>query len=138
MIIRRITINGQHYGSPDDMPPDVRRAYEAALQAVAPRRAGDPASETTHAITGPNASLVTRTMVSVKHGKAGELPPDVRRSLNSGAPGTVRTFVRLENPPPEQPVPIEAGSAQAKARQFLANLIFWVIVALVLWAFLDR
>jgi hypothetical protein len=64
-----ITVNGQHYDSPDEMPPNVRRLYELALQAATPAATSAPGEphegESTHVIAGSgfgvNTRIVTRT-----------------------------------------------------------------------------
>jgi hypothetical protein len=81
MITGRITVNGQHYDSPDEMPPSVRQMYELALKATQPALDGAQGSESTQVITGRglgmNASIVTHEKVIVKKNVA-DLPPDLR------------------------------------------------------------
>src|SRR6476661_4485505 len=82
----RITINGQHYDSPEAMPPDVRRTYEDAMRAMVPSPASGPSGGSTQVFTGHagpiGASVVVNRIITVNnrtYGSIDELPPDVRR-----------------------------------------------------------
>ena len=163
----RITVNGQHYDGPEDMPPDVRRVYEEAMRAVAPQLG--QASETVFSARSGlvNTNIVIRKNVFVKNQKYNsldEMPPEVRQlaenalrqgGATGGDPSTRKGLhfsmnVGVSQPSspagPDatqayRPLPIEptsASSSRIKAQHVLWGLIFWVAVALVLWAFLGR
>ena len=163
----RITVNGQHYDSPEDMPPDVRRVYEEAMRAVAPQLG--QASETVFSARSGlvNTNIVIRKNVFVKNQKYDSLdamPPEVRQlaenaleqaGVSTGVPSPGKGLhfsVNVGVSPPSspagpdatqayRPLPIEptsASSSRIKAQHVLWGLIFWVAVALALWAFLGR
>ncbi len=44
---REIVVNGKKYGSPDEMPPDIRRSYEEAMASLAPDEGAAPPSRGT-------------------------------------------------------------------------------------------
>jgi len=155
----RITINGQHYESPDEMPPDVRRQYEEALRLIGPALAGAKGSDTTRVIAGPSdhgtkSNIVIRKTIVVNnrtYKNADEMPPEVRRFVENGlqATGTtgsapiasgshmtvdvgrpgVGAFVDFSPRPAGQPRPID----QSKARDIVWGLLSWVVIGLVLW-----
>ena len=164
---RSITINGQRYDSPETMPAEVRRAYEEALRIMGTSLATPQPSDTTDVHTsqigpGMTATIVTRRTVHTNeklYGAAGELPPDacqlmqkfppsgesasrpggsnLRVSFELGSP-KANAFVRVERPSPEEPHPFASWSSRPDARRIVFDLVFWVVVALVLWAFLDH
>jgi hypothetical protein len=108
----RITVNGQHYGSAEEMPPEVRRQYEEAMQRMGRALAGIE-SGTTQVVThsGGAGLQVTQT--------------------------TRRTYVHVD---PSQPgaLPIQPSNAPSEGRRFVYDVAFWVIVALALWFWLGR
>ena len=166
MSVRRITVNGRHYGSPEEMPPDVRRQYEEAMRRMGAALADGKASDTTQVITGPvgssgQGSIVVRQTVVVnqaKHGSPGEVPPEVRRLLERArqAPGTAGASVatmnvtveaggpklrRGDSGRPAAPLgelPLVPSDVQSKARDLVWNLAFWVAVALAVGFWLAR
>jgi len=85
----RITINGQHYESPDAMPPDVRRIYEEAMRTIDPSVASGQEGGTTEVRTaqggfaglGLKTNIVVRNKITVNdrtYGSIDELPADLR------------------------------------------------------------
>jgi hypothetical protein len=165
-----ITINGQHYGSPEEMPADVRRTYEEAMRAIGPAVASGNPSGMTQVFSGSsglgmNASVVVRKSITVNnrtYQSLEEMPPDVRQFVErglqqaSGTTGTtgataagrhftvntgdvhVRTSMDPGSPFSSSYQPIEPRPLDPAAKQFLVNLIFWVLGALLFWTFLGR
>jgi len=86
----RIVVNGREYGSVDEMPPDVRQAYQRMRSGLVDSdRDGMP-----DMFEGKKANVVsvTRRKIVVngrEYGSVDEMPPDVRRSFEraSGAAG---------------------------------------------------
>jgi hypothetical protein len=79
----RITINGQHYDSPEAMPPDVRRAYEEAMRTLGPGLAKGGSTRLLTEHSGRlGGDVVVNHVVTVNqrtYGSIDELPPHVRR-----------------------------------------------------------
>lgn len=158
MGIEGITFNGQRYGSVEQMPPHVRREYEEVMRTVAPLLAGEGDTKAipgTPLVPGSEGNIVMHRTITVDHRtfrSLDEMPPDVRRLFEQriqgagapvrdpGKPGLSFSFhlgrsnVRpsLGSLLPETTRPIEP------ARQFLSSLVFWVVLALILWALLGR
>jgi hypothetical protein len=162
----RITIDGQAYESPDEMPPDVRRQYEEALRMIGPALAGGKRSDTTQVTTdqaglGLDSNIVIRRTIVVNnrtYKSAEGMPPEVRQFVESGlrATGTtgaapvaggphaavevgrprVRAFVDYSPTPPAPPLPIDPTDRDSKARDIVWGLISWVVIGLVLWTLL--
>ncbi len=70
----RITFNGHEYGSPDEMPPEIRQAYERAMAAV---RSG------TSSMLTPRVNIKVSTNVRFVHDghsydSVDEMPPGIR------------------------------------------------------------
>jgi len=157
----RITVNGQHFDSPDEMPPEVRRMYEMALKA-APGLAGGQTTESTTQVFGSPAGLgmnVVRTTKIVVNkrsdGSLEKLPPDVRQlaeeALRDGAgsqrPG-VRVSVQINRPqgaealaskPAPQSAfvsglvrPIEPSSVKSGLRSLLTTAAWLILGGLAL------
>jgi len=82
---QKIVVNGREYGSVDEMPPDVRQAYERMRSALVDSdRDGVP-----DMFEGKNANVVrvTRQKVVVngrEYDGVGEMPQDVRRAFERG------------------------------------------------------
>jgi hypothetical protein len=107
MAATRITINGQHYDSPDAMPPDVRRTYEEAMRTVGASPASGQDGGSTQVFMGQagshlGASLVVNKIITVNdrtYGSVDELPPDVAPisppQLTASAPRARSAFRRL-------------------------------------------
>jgi hypothetical protein len=107
-----ITVNGQHFGSPDEMPPDVRRQYEEAMRRMESALAGQ-GSGTTQVVT---------------HSREGglQVTQTTRRSYLNVSPSLPTAL------------PIRPSNAPSEGRRFVYDLAFWVIVALALWFWLGR
>jgi len=158
----RITINGRDYGSPDEMPPDVRRQYEGALRAMSAALAAGKGSDTRQTITGHAGEIQSSIVIrKTSYQSPDEMPPEVRQLFESqrragmtGKPSTApgrsvaledgRSNIKLvvstsgSSPPTRRMFPVESSNVQGQARQFVWDLVFWVVVALILWTFLDR
>ena len=161
-----ITINGRHYRSPDEMPPDVRQQYEEALRTIGSALASRQGSDTTEVVTGPtgldvNSNLVIRKTVMVNgrtYKSTDEMPPEVRQiveqaqGMTSGAASAsglqaavdagrtkFGTFIHVgDATPPARLLPLEPSNVRSKAQDFLSDLVFWVVVVLLIWALLGR
>jgi hypothetical protein len=162
----RITINGQHYDSPEAMPPDVRRLYEEAMRTLGPKLGSGPRGGTTQVFTGHaghlGGSLIVNKTVTVNdrtYGSVDELPPDVRKmyedalqgatpqgtrpttrvhvSLNMAGP-QIRTLDDAGRRPAPPPLPIEPSTLESRIRNIPVTLAIIILVALVLWARLGR
>ena len=85
MNINRITINGQQYNSPDEMPPDVRALYDNAIQAMGNALPGGKPGDTTVFTTRGgllSTNIVVRKNITVndkKYKSLDEMPPEVRQ-----------------------------------------------------------
>lgn len=165
MIHNRITINGQHYDSPEAMPPDVRRMYEQAMRAMALSSASGQPGGSTQVFTGQagdfGASMVVNRVIAVNdrtYGSVDELPPEMRklyedpaRSASGQATHQPKTglhvSINLAGPkvrtdsgrsPTPVPLPIDASSTEARIRDIPASLAVLVVIVLVLWFLLGR
>jgi len=164
----RITINGQHYDNPDEMPPDVRRLYEQAMRTAESSLSGGQSGGSTQVFTSKagdlGASLVVNRTVIVNdrtYGSVDELPPDVRRlyddAVKSGnqQTGTAhpktsfhvsvnfggsqgRTGADSTRPGSPVPLPVESSHLESDIRRLPLSLAILIGIALVLWAFLGR
>jgi hypothetical protein len=108
----RITVNGQHYGSPDEMPPDVRRQYDEAMRMMGTALAGKGSG--------------TTQVVTHSHGGGLQVTQTTRR-----------TYLDF-NPSQPTPLPIQPSNAPSEGRRFVYDIAFWTIVALALWLWLGR
>ena len=107
----RITINGQHYDSPDAMPPDVRRLYDEAMRTMGASLAkGMPGGSTPAGAPAPRRK--TGFNVSVNLTGPGE---------RSGSPA---------------PLPFDPTSTEARLRALPMSLAILIGIGLILWAFL--
>ncbi len=94
-----ITINGRHYRSPDEMPPDVRQQYEEALRTIGSALRSSKGSEATEVVTGQpgldaHTNIVIRRTVTVNgrtFKSTDEMPPELRRLVATGFPARVTT-----------------------------------------------
>jgi hypothetical protein len=143
----RITVNGQHYGSPDEMPPDVRRQYEEAMRLIGPALAGK-GSGTTQVVThshggGLQGNIVINKTVTVNNRTfdgVEKMPADLRQFFEGGLQATQasgRTYLDF-NPSQPTPLPIQPSNAPSEGRRFVYDIAFWVLVALALWLWLGR
>lgn len=163
----KITVNGQQYDSPDAMPPDVRRIYDEAMRAVGPALAGGQTSDSTQVLGGQllpgvKGNVVIHRTITVNNQtmkNIDELTPELRQrvqaglqqaggaagegakagfhvSLNLGRPD-MRTVYDPGGTTPAMMRPIEPGSLSPGARRFIGSLIFWVVVGLLAFAFLE-
>ena len=74
----KIIFNGQEYNDPEEMPSDVRQAYEAAMNMVSQRNSG---------AAGPKVNINVKTNIRfVFQGKtynsSDEMPPEVRAAYD--------------------------------------------------------
>ena len=157
-----ITVNGQHYESPDEMPAEVRRQYDEAMRAIGPALPAGTVSDSTHVLGGSagpgvHGDVVIRKTIMVNQQtfkSVDEMPLEARRLYENAvarattegaasAPGLhltlrvgrpkLRAFVESGVSTPPRPIEPSNG-----ARHLLWHLVFWVALALVLWAFLRR
>jgi hypothetical protein len=166
MAENKITINGQEYDSPEAMPPDVRRMYDAAMRTMSASLASGQSGESTQVFTGRagdhiGASMVVNRVVTVNKrtfGSAGELPPDVRQqyedALKAADPQATHPKFSLHvsvnvgktgggtlgdpSGMSPTPLPIEDSSTESKIRGLPMSLAILVVIGLVLWALLGR
>ena len=161
MTNNRITINGQQYDSPEEMPPDVRRMYEEAMRTLGSSLASGQSGGSTQVFTGHagqsiEASVVVNRVITVNnrtYGSVDELPPDVRQLYESTLKGTTsqvshpKTSVHMslsvggrkshdESITP--PLPIESSTTESTIRSLPTSLAVIVVVGLVLWFLLGR
>jgi hypothetical protein len=92
----RIVVNGREYGSVEEMPPDVRQAYERMRSAVVDSD-GDGVPDR---FEGKDANFVsvTRQRIVVngrEYGSVEEMPPDVRRAFESAREATGAGRIRM-------------------------------------------
>jgi hypothetical protein len=166
MGIDRITINGQHYDSPEAMPPDVRRMYDEAMRTAGPSLASGQSGGSTQVFTGQagriGASVVVNRNIVVNdrtYGSIDELPTEVRQlyedTLKGAAPHASTTYpktslhvsVNLGRPQirapddsgrPPTPLPIEPSSIESRIRGIPMSLAITVAIGLILWFLLGR
>jgi len=100
----RITINGQEYDSPEQMPPDVRQLYE---QAMARAKAGGPGVKVDTVRFNPTFTF-----------RIGAPP-------GSDAPSPPRT--------PGAPRPIEPSGIEASIRSFVITVLTLVALSVAWW-----
>jgi hypothetical protein len=104
----RITINGQEYDSPDQMPPDVRKIYDGALAMGAPLLADRDGNGVPDVLEGKGgfkfAAQVARAVLvnGIQYKSPEEMPPDVRQhyeqamaKVKSGGTGVKIETVRF-------------------------------------------
>ncbi len=73
-----IRINGKDYNRPEDMPPEIRAAYERAMASLggrSPQLTAGPAASYGDAATPPTSTI---TFNGQHYGSADEMPADVR------------------------------------------------------------
>jgi len=161
MTNNRITINGQHYDSPEAMPPDVRRMYEEAMRTLGSSLASGQSGGSTQVFTGHagqsiGASVVVNRVITVNdrtYGNVDELPPDVRQLYEDALKGrtaevsrpktSVHVSLNMSGRPSHDesntpPLPIESSTTESTIRSLPTSLAITVVIGLVLWFFLGR
>jgi hypothetical protein len=161
----KITINGQHYDSPEAMPPDVRRTYDDAMRAAGSSLASAQTGGSTQVFTGHagdhiGASLVVNRIVTVnnrRYGSVDQLPSDVRQLYDDAIKGagpqathpktSLHISVNLTGPQvrapgdssgSQPPLPIEPSSTESRIRDIPVSLAILTVIALILWSLLGR
>jgi hypothetical protein len=163
MSINRITINGQHYDSPEAMPPDVRRIYDEAMRTAGSSPVSGESGGSTQVFTGQaghmGASVVVNRSVTVNdrtYGSIDELPPEVRRLYEDSRKGmasrastthpktSLHVSVNLgrrtfdDSSRSTGPLPIEPSSIESRIRDIPMSLAITVAIGLILWFLLGR
>jgi hypothetical protein len=81
-----ITINGKTYSSVDEMPPDVRRQYETAMQFLHSKNAGPLPDASAGDV---NVSTTSRIVVNGKaYSRWEDVPPGARPAFQPSGVGT--------------------------------------------------
>ena len=139
----RITVDGKQYKSPEEMPPEVRRQYDAAMQmmgsALASAQGGGTRVDTTSRSHGAEGDVViqrTITMNTQTYKNSGEMPAGL--NLGGEAGPRLRTFLNINPSPALHSLPLQRSNAPSEGRRFVYDLAFWVIVGLALWFWLGR
>ncbi len=153
----RIVVNGQEYGSVEEMPADVRALYERALRVAAD--AGVAGSQRLEVTTSPTAVDVpgqvtvqtvrtsTRFMVDGKeYGSVDELPPAARAALRDAlAAGKANRLAYPADRPSMTPPEAEYEPPAGRRLRFTASvsplrLALWgaAILFLIYYLFLRR
>jgi len=160
----KITVNGQHYDSPEAMPPDVRRMYEDALRAVGPSLAKAGSGGNTQVFTGRagdlGGSVIVNRTVTVNnqtYGSLDELPPEVRQQFEAALKGAAshvgprasvhvsfhvggsqgQTLGQAARPTPEAPVPFDSSDLASRIREIPVALAILIVIALIYWVLLG-
>lgn len=137
----KIVFNGTEYDGIDAMPPDVRTAYEAALESL-----GKAGGETLASLLkqGGGASIKATFRQIVVNGKKysslDEMPPDIRRTyeeaMASLAPGEP---AGPGGPRPIAPPPLlEDDQARGGSGGRLWQIALWIAIAAVAAVWLLR
>ena len=152
----KITINGQHYDSPEAMPPDVRRTYEDAMRALRPALASGPSGGSTRVVTGHagplGGSVVVNRVVTVNdrtYGSLDELPTEARKMYEAAVRGATSTVSRPETSvhvsvemsrPSESSMPgqRQTSDLESTIRGIPEALATLVILGLIVWFLLGR
>jgi hypothetical protein len=138
---RRIIVNGREYSSVEEMPEDLRRAYEQAMANV--NSAGN--------VINPAAPQPKITFNGQEYGNVDEMPEDIQRLYNAalmtvdahGSIGFGRTRTREPRPAPLGPngsasespssmAPIEVGGGTASS--FSRMITMGIVVLMLLGA----
>ncbi len=151
MTEQRIVVNGQEYGSGEEMPPDVRALYERALRAAAEARAGGGGTEPTTSEGGAPAHVTVQTVKTStrfvvdgkEYGSVDELPPAARAALRdalgTSSPNRLTYAVdRAEEEPESEPS--EGRRLRFSASVSPLRLALWLaaILFLIYYLFLRR
>jgi len=160
----RITINGQEYDSPEQMPPDVRKIYDGALAMGAPLLADRDGNGVPDVLEGKGgirfAAQVAKAFLvnGVRYASVDEMPPDVRQAyeqamakVEAGGSGVKINTVRFaptftfrlggkSNPPgapppgmPSGPRPIEPANIESGIRNFVVTVLLLVSASVAWW-----
>jgi len=123
----KIVFNGKEYDSVDAMPPDVRKEYEVALEAL--RKSGGEeilsVLQRDMGVSGTHIKATFREIVvnGKKYDSVEAMPPDVRRAHERAMAGlTPKERPRTLRPPPPPPV-VEDDDA---ARTPLWRVAMWL------------
>lgn len=154
MASSRITINGQRYDSPDEMPPDVRRTYEEAVRALGPGPASGLTPGSRQVLAGGSGAVggddVVKWGLTVNartFGSIDELPPEVRRTYEDALRGATSPVKRPETivhmsvnmAEPDTRVGLrETSDLESTIRGIPGALAFVVILGLIAWFLLSR
>jgi len=142
----KIVFNGKEYDSVEQMPPDVRKEYEVALETL--RKSGGEEILTVlqrdMGVSGTHIKATVREIVvnGKKYDSVAAMPPDVRRvyeqALARVAPGgaavgpPVAPAARAIRPPP---IPDDADAPGSG----LWRVVLWIVAgAAVAWWLLRR
>ncbi len=150
----KIIFNGREYASVDEMPADVRRAYEQ-LQAVFADADRDGTPDILEGIGAVNIQTVTTKIVfnGQEYTSVDEMPAEVRRAyeqalaafdadrdgvpdvLENLAPPVARSEGRswiASSPPSPQPIaPEDAGTPWPESRPAAVNVIIVVLLIII-------
>ena len=125
MSVTKITFNGRDYASPDEMPPDVRRAYDQVVAGVA---ASNP--EVAQALTSGNVRVrtTTRFIVNGKEYPNVEAMPEAVRAayqsaMSGGGSQVPTTSIALG--------PTATTGRSRATRALLAAVLLWGLYLLV-------
>jgi hypothetical protein len=137
---RHITINGQTYFSIDDMPADVRRQYEAAMQLISKNRgapADDSAGDISISTGGDGSPLGFQSVTNVtsrrivingrEFARWEDVPAEVQAAFQSAGANPQMPFA-----PRAMPV-ADAAAAPMSPRRIMQLGAKWLVV-IVLWA----
>jgi len=126
----KIVFNGKEYDSVDAMPPDVRKEYEVALEAL--RKSGGEeilsVLQRDMGVSGTHIKATFREIVvnGKKYDSVEAMPPDVRRAYERAMAGfTPKERPRTLRPPPPPPPPPVVEDDNA-ARTPLWRVAMWL------------
>ena len=127
-----ITINGRTYSTIEEMPPDVRREYETAMQVLS-RNAGPLANPSGGDV---NVSMTSRIVVNGKaYSRWEDVPPGARAAFQSGGVSRVIPLGAAAKQLPTS-LPLNTNSSTTISLP-LAAMIILLLFALVVGIFVG-
>jgi hypothetical protein len=134
----RITVNGVEYRNVEEMPPDVRRQYDRAMQMLADQD-GNGVPDILEGKVTSGAGGATKPVSVVTHASSrivlngkqykswDDVPPQVRALLNQ--PEGVAVRIQRDNHPGQKP----GITLRLNGTTLLALLCALVVVGLLIW-----
>jgi hypothetical protein len=127
-ITRSITVNGQQYKSPDEMPPEARRLYDEGLRAM--RALDARIHEIDTELTADSGAIRVTSKTTFQRSEGSVEAPVAELPSRPKLQG----FVDVRSTPTPSFRNLVSSEARDKGRRFVLDLAFWVVVALALWA----
>ena len=145
----RIRFNGQNYKSVDEMPPEVRQAYERMMGMMADKN-GDGVPDLFEGTGGTSLSVTNSRIIfnGQEYGSVDEMPPDARRAFEDamrrvdgnadglpdalqrqdGAPAAFSQVDQISTGRPGSSAPVFLGSRDRRG----GDSRFWIAIAVII------